>query len=607
MNATALRNQPSQRLTVLVGILFIYLVSPAFTSAHVEGFSAQIQSLALALAGGWVDRHDLDLPLVSQFILTSRPGVIAILGTLDVLAGGSSDASFRLLTALSLFALLAASCVFARRWGGVRYPTSLLALLVVPGGLTLGFYFNDNVVAAAFAASAMAAVGPPSRVPTFVAAGVCMAMAVLCRIDSMLAVPMIALMAAAQGSSFRRLILAALAFALGFVPVLVVAALMLRFTIFDSLALAQLFQVPGGHFRGLLRGLYFFGLISPPLLALGASWELQTLAGWRTLRGQPERLWRFVLLILYPALVLAYAAYAASEIRYFFPLLLPVIALHGGKGVELVVATLGRSGLRFAAALAFVILAIILAALPSMLVNVRDGPASLTGELWSPSLWRGWQGLQERSLARVDAIARDAERRQRTVVVSSSWNDEFYLRLRLMEAGFRNVETPAAFAGCQGFATYRRGGSTVLHVRLWPEYWRSPFAQAEHAALFLTTAYECPAVRASPNNWLTTFGIVSVPLIEVQGFPALRFAEPADVQVSTNPLDAAMRRHLPGPLKSPPDMPLLLARRMSAAELAHLASQSQAVLPGPKPLSEVDRARLVRKASEPYRAVPLMH
>jgi hypothetical protein len=416
---------------------------------------------------------------------------------------------------------------------------------------------------------------------------------------------MVALLAGAQRPSVRHLSLAAFAFLLGFAPVAASAALLLHFTVLDSIALAQMFQVPGENFRGLIRGLYFFGLISPPLLILGALGEMRPLNRWQTiLREKPKRLWRFVLLILYPAAVLIYAAYAASEMRYFFPLLLPVFALHGGKGVELIVRAFGKSGAQFGAAIAFTVAAAIVLAAPPLLTNVRDGPASLTGGIWSPMLWQRWQSLQERSLDRTEAIVSDARRRQRTVLVTSSWNDEFYTRLRLMEAGFRSVETSTAFPGCGGFATYRRGGSTVLHIRLWPQYWRSPFGQAAHAALFLTTAYNCPAVRNSQNIWLTNFGSFAVTLYEKQGLPPLRFQEALELPVPTHPFDRYLRRYVPTRLSGPPGMPLLAARRMSAGELAELARRSEVLLPGTKPLSATDRAGLIKQASEAYRIPP---
>lgn len=560
---------------VLVGLLFMYLLTPAFTGAHVEGFSAQIQSMALAVAEGWTERHDLDLPIVTQFIFTSRPGTLALLAGLDILGGGSSDANFRLLVAASLLVLLAASCVFARRWGGASYTFALLALILVPGSLVLGFYFADNVVSTAFVATAMAVVGRHSRLPTFAAAGALMAAAVLCRIDAVLALPMVALLAPMQRPTSRHVALAALAFLTGFVPVTVIASWLAGFTFLDSVAVAQLFRQPGTEWRGLVQGLYFFGLIAPPLLATGALVELRPLLAWRIGFGSDVRLrWRLALLILYPVGLLAYAAFASSEMRYLFPFLLPIIALHGAAGIERLVLALKGSGAPFATALVFLLGSAAVFFAPPLIVQMRDGPSSLLGNAWSPMLWHRWQSTQERSFARVDAVVRDVATRRRTVLVSSAWNDEFYMRLRLMEAGYRSVDTATTFPGCRGFATYRRGPSEVLHLRFWPQYWRSPFPAPEHAALKLTSANRCPAFRGTQDIWLVNFGRAAASHFKGSGFDKLYIRSALEVPITTDPLGGRLRAAIGKERGEVIQMPTLAARVMPRAELAALALQT---------------------------------
>ena len=586
--------------------MLAYLLTPIFNAAHVEGFSAQIQSMALALSEGWTERHDLDLPLVSQFILTSRPGVIALLAGLDIVTGGSSDANFHLLVAASLLLLIASSCIFARRWGGASYPFALLTLILVPGSLALGFYFADNVVSTAFVAVAMAAVGPRSRLPAFAAAGALLAAAVLCRIDAVLALPMVALLAPMQRATVRHVSLAALAFLVGFVPVTAVAALAFGFTFLDSVAVARLFEPPDRFLAGPIQGLYFFGLIAPPLLAIGAWTELRPLRAWRTRFAEdPRRAWRFALLILYPLVLLAYAALEASEMRYLFPFLLPLIALHGAEGVERLIGVLRARGPGFRAALLYTVGAFAVFFAPPLLVQVRDGPSSLTGHAWSPILWQRWQRLQDESFARVDMVVRDIATRPRTMLVSTGWNDEFYMRLRLMEAGYRSVDTAIAYPGCEGFAAYRRGGSEVIHLRLWPQYWLSPFQAPEHAALFLTTAYSCPAIRVARDAWMVTFGPTATSLLRMNGFRTLRFPSALEMPVTADPLGARVRVVSGGEWPGAVHMPTFAARRVSQLELATMASQAQSFFERERPMSAERRAVMLRADAFIYRAAPV--
>ena len=591
---------------LLIGLLFAYLLTPILNAAHVEGFSAQIQSMALALAEGWTERHDLDLPLVSQFILTSRPGVIALLAGLNILTGGSSDANFHLLVAASLLVLIAASCVFARRWGGASYPFALLTLILVPGAFVLGFYFADNVVSTAFVVLAMAAIGPRSRLPAFTVAGALMAAAVLCRIDAVLALPLAALLAPMQRATVRHVALAALAFLAGFVPVTAVAAWAFGFTFLDSVAVARLFEPPDRFLAGPIQGLYFFGLIAPPLLAIGAWTELRPLRAWRDyLVADLRRAWRLALLILYPLALLAYAALEASEMRYLFPFLLPLIALHGAEGIERILRVLKTRGPGFRPALLFAPGAAAVFFAPPLLVQVRDGPSSLTGYAWSPILWHRWQRLQDESFARVDAVVRDVTTRPRTTLVSTGWNDEFYMRFRLMEAGYRSVDTAAAFPGCAGFATYRRGASEILHLRLWPQYWLSPFQSPEHAALFLTAANACPPVRSTRDIWVVAFAPNAARHLRDHGFRSLSFASALEVPVAHDPLGERIRILSHGEWPGAVAMPAFAARRMNQAELAMMAMHARFLLEQGRPMSAALIAERLRADARVYQATPI--
>lgn len=577
---------PDGLAAFFVALLFGYLISPAFTSTHVEAFTAQTQSLALAVAEGWADRHDIEQPITSQFILTSRSGVIYMLAGIDLLRGVSSDLGYRLLTLVSLLVMIAGSCVFARRWSGTSYIFALLAVTLIPGALSLGFYFNDNVVSAAFVAMALATVGPHSRLSAFAFAGILMAAAVQCRIDAILALPLVALLAPMQRANFRHVSLAAGAFLCGFVPTLLLAALLVGFTPLDGLAVAQLFDPPVasagliGH--GIKQAILFFGIIGSLIVVLGGAAELKEM-----IRGRKDgdynqrRLWRFMLLILYPLAVVIVAIYRASEMRHFYPLIIPVLTLHGARGIQLIAAGLQKSGAQFFASLVFVFIGALVMFLPPLQIQVRDGPSNLLGVAYSPFLWRHWQQLQDLGMARIESVIRKADGTPSAVLITTQWNDDFYLRLRAFESGYRPATTTTFFPGCAGFSVYVSGNSKIIHVRPIGHYWKSPFPNPKTAALVLSSAYSCPAVRNSAEAWMFTFGSYSAEMLQLPQVSTSNFQSPPHVSLAKTQIVAGTRRLILGTEKDPLDdeeplMPTLLVRRISPAELQRLVRQSTA-------------------------------
>ncbi|HEX8482460.1 MAG TPA: hypothetical protein VF650_11195 [Allosphingosinicella sp.] len=597
-NAPAAARQPGQlALLALPFLLLAYLASPALTSAHVEGFSAQTQSLALALSEGWRADHDLDLPLISQYIYTTRPGVISILAAMGSLFG-SSDLNYRLLTLASLAVFLLASCLFARRWGRVPYSFMLLALLLTPGVLAIGFYFNDTIVSTALGLAALAVVGPRSRPSVFALSGVLMAAATLCRVDAVLLLPLIGLLAPVQRSTLRHVALAALFFLCGFLPVIVAVSLLLGFSPLDSIRVAQqLGPQPAG-----LQVLRFFGLIAPFLLVLGAFPEAMLLRQWRTWFGEDRpAFWRFLLLIAYPLVLLGYGIWTAGEMRYYFPFLAPLIALHGGRGIASVVSAFSEGGWRKAAASLFVLGSAALFLAPPLLMQVREGPSSLTGHAWAPNAWRQWQDAQEQSFRRLDGLVARAGARPRSLIVSGQWNDEFYVRLRLFEAGYRPIGIESAYPGCSGFSVYRRGRSDVLHLRLWGQYERSPFSKPDTAALLLTAAGQCPAVAGLPEVELTTFGKTAAKYLERPEFEETLFPLPVALPAPAGAPERWLKSMLLGPGAAVAHMPLASVRKMSSSDFAAMVARSEDRLERSGPLTPSRRSDMLRRYWTAYR------
>jgi len=494
----------------LLGVLLIavcaWLLLPAVTAVHVEGISAQLQSQSVIFARtGGIAAHDPYLPLVTEYIFLKCAGVIDLLAGLQSALGITGDSAFRSLTIVSLAVLLTASVSFARSQGGVGKAAALAALLLTPGIPDSAFFFNDNIVSAAFAALSLALVRPSASGWRYAVSGLCAGMAALCRLDGLLALPLLlgAVLVTSTGWSLiaRRLI----ALAAGMFIAFGVSAAVNGATLIDSLLIGRYFSYArqiGLDLKWNLFALaYFFGLITPLLMFTGLVRDRQT--GINMRRGLDAAFF-----CVYPLLLCVFAIWTGREVRYVFPLLAPVVALHGGRGIEWLMEQARkpaavRPTMLLTAVAAFTALTLLV---PPAVVSISDGPRMLVGRLWSPVLWWRWQVVVNESLSRIDALARDLDEEPAPLVITTSWNGEFFVHLRLLELGYGSSTAAAVFPGCVGFSVYSRGEHRILHLRLHNEFYLVPYDHTTYGALAAARAADCPAVSAVSNTWITTYG-----------------------------------------------------------------------------------------------------
>jgi hypothetical protein len=217
--------------------------------------------------------------------------------------------------------------------------------------------------------------------------------------------------------------------------------------------------------------------------------------------------WRIVF-VIYPLFVVAIAALkVSSEGRYVYPMLAPIIAIHAGAGWERLRVSLARGDHKawaLAAALGMCL------ALPPEGVAFFDGPRILVGRLWSPLLWRRWQIMQEQSMARVGALVSDIDATPTTLVLAGHYNDEFFLKLRLLEDGYRPYPVSEDFPDCRdGFAVYAKPGHVVAHIRTDDQYGLVKWPYSAVRAVQILRALDCAALMRADRIVFTSVGASS--------------------------------------------------------------------------------------------------
>lgn len=491
----------AERMAMTLGLLLcLYLIWPAFHAVHLEGFTAQTQSIALlkALAPGV--EHDPYLPLVSQFIYQTRSAVVDMLAVVYKIKPGASDQAFRGLVFASFILLLGSSMVFAKRWGGVAPAVAFFALVLTPGIPETAFFFNDNIVSAGFAGTALALIArEPKKIPCLFA-GAFLGLAILSRVDAVFMFPMVIGVVFYAAKNRRERIVASLMLCLATMLVLISSAVLHGFSLIDVFATASKFVVSrDGKNTWFWVRMYFFGLSAIAFLVIGAWLNLKRLKNNREYMG-------ILTFIVYPVLLVLFAP-KATEVRYIFPLLAPMVALHVGTGLGWIYGQcLDRQGKRFRHAVGIVVFSVLVAVSPPTFLKVHDGPRLMLGRLWSPILWSDWQASVDETMMRMDRLVAALDNQQENIIISTHYNDEFYSRLRLMESGFLPMSASGSYPGCRGFSLFNKGNSTVIHIRTDPQYRVAPINLAYNAALQISAALSCESIYSYSKAYITTFG-----------------------------------------------------------------------------------------------------
>lgn len=561
-------------LAVLGLAVTLWLASPILSAGHLEEITANLRILAISANRGDVAGADNLSPLVDQFHYVTRLGVVWLLQAIDRLFGETGDAGFHALLAASWLIVCAASIAIARRWSRVGVPAITAAIVLTPGIFETAFFFNDNMISAAFALGALALVSRWNQSFVYALAGAALAFAILCRTDAAVVAPLLAGFCWLNNPRPRNLATRAAAALAGGLLVFGAAFVSTGVLPTDSFPLAKVFALRTSLAERILVAICFVGMPTLLLLLVGAEDR-----GAPPLGSNDARKWR-VVFWLYPILIFFLAiATLASQARYVYPLLTPFIAIQAGAALERIAAGLFRSdreGWR-ARAVAVAIGLVLIA--PPMLLTVRDGPRVATGRLWSPLLWSRWQAAQIRSMQRVRAVVDEIDAAPTTVVLSGHYNDEYFLKLRLLEDGYRPRPVAEVFPDCaDGFAVYAKPGHVVADIRTDNQYGIVPWPIHLVRAAQVRRALDCAALWRADKMIFTAAGASDwggVPDAALFG-PLLQRLRPSENFSQT--LSVPFERLLSPETPAPADADTPLSRRTAEIETLDMTPADLAVV-----------------------------
>lgn len=508
MKPSQYQNKRHTPVLLMLILLVGYLVFPVFTSVHIEGFSGQIESIAYLKSVNLQLNHDPYMALITQFIYQTRAFVVLLLAGIFSLFGNINTLAFQILTASSLLVLATASVLFAQIWlkkMHLHWGYALLAIALTPGIFELGFYFNDNIVSAALAVMALLVISWQFNSLTVIVSAILFTLATLSRIDAIFIGPIILGVMIYQAISLRYFLKYSILYALSVLSIYLLSFFALGFTLIDAFLLAQKFILDISYLKNLvLTKLYFLGLVIVPPLLIG-------LYTFSKSQLQQKHYILIISFVVYPILLFLFAP-KATETRYIFPLLSPIIALMGAIGLHNLVKAATHYSFTKTKLLAYGygISVIVIMAWPPMYSVFKDGPRSVTGRLWSPIVWQDWQNSVNTSLSTLNQLIADTQTPDNiahpSLFITLHYNDEYYLRMKLIEQGYLPQQaTQDTAKKCIGVSFFKKDTHLIYHLRTRPSYGIAPISYHDNTALQLQLIDQCIGLNAFQTIYLTDY------------------------------------------------------------------------------------------------------
>ncbi|MGI9089850.1 MAG: hypothetical protein ACR2GG_01965 [Gemmatimonadaceae bacterium] len=481
--------------------LAVYLLFPALTPVHIEGFTASIVSIALHLRDGNIGAYDRLHGANLEFFALSRLGVNLFVEFFSRTFHVSAEQALHLMMWIGGVILAIASFPLIRKWADCGTGAALIffSLLLLPGISESTFFYNDNVISAGLTVAALAVAAASPRLLRWGIAGALFGLGVVARFDAVLLAVAFPLIAFEQNRSVPALVRRGLVFgviaaivilgidaAYGTNPLAVLSAS--RYAVF-------LWHRDLAPYLHLKQVLYFVGLPGAMLIVLGA-WQLLS-------RREYLRLALLAGVPLFYNVVLLGKVWEGRQLLA----LTPFFAALAVRGIQFVFRDLKGTAATFArtSVVAFTLLVVLFPHTPD---HLDDGPRSFIGRAWRPPVWLRWQRAVSGNLAELRSFMASvgAPGPGPVAVMTDEWNADRYTHMVLQEDGYKVVPIASVYPACASTAElFQRGDKRILHVRM-----HEPFL--EYPELFLAerlNSYAMPCLAAAQPSEMYLTALLS--------------------------------------------------------------------------------------------------
>lgn len=466
--------------TALGIVILLWSLVPLFGAEHFEAISYSTVNLSLGHFGEGIFSQNPRQPIVPEFIFATRSGVVVLIRALSVLTGDAT-AAFRLLVALSTLGLIAALWRCARAWAPQPVPLwcYVWAVILTPGLVELGYNLNDNVVAAAGAAIAVALIVRRSDEPApelwwYLIAGLVAAAAVSVRFEAAMVAPILLLIILRHNRNVRAVGSAIGLCFVGGVIGLAMNALITGYSLWAVFHVISTFGVPSRFL-----GDAVFQRVAVVGISVGFPTLITVLMSTKSMSHR-FRDWNMLALLAYGLGLVAVAVSIAPIPRYIYPIAYIVM-------VPAMIAGMTRVRPMIWAGVAGLYLLV-----PGTVI-LLDGPHLLIGKLYEPYYAILWQRGIDKNAQRLDSVLEAAENGTGPkTLLTGHFNSEYLYKYILRKDGYH--EMPLDGTSCDAVARYTNDRDTINVIPVDMTYDRYSLTYELLWALSVLESAQCPSV-----------------------------------------------------------------------------------------------------------------
>ncbi|WP_188053203.1 hypothetical protein [Sphingosinithalassobacter sp. CS137] len=486
--------------------LFLLIVQslPALRSGLTEGFQYNALAVAMHLHAGTPALTDQIYPLNQEFFLLSRLGSNWLLSLFVPLNAIDPLLPTRGIAVGSLILMVASLLLFTRRVTGLEWSWTILLTALLQSVFFSAYLATDSLTSAAVVCAAAATLAYGTRWWQILVAGMLLGVAIILRLESLLAAPFFALWLLLQPGDWRsrgtKLAAAGV----------LAAAIPNIFLLANGTSIFEALAISGKAIAMWARPLAPLNKITVLMIFAQPAFVLLAMVG--TIRLAIARQHAILLMLLGP--ILLFVAFSFGNLYNSRQLLAitPPAMLLAVWGLQHLRSAVSLAGHRWQKAVASLVGIFLVATFAYPLGRTEEGPRPFVGQVPTALWW--WQYLGQLETSNRNAlhsIAAYVAAHPNGVIFSHDWNGDRLALWSLALAGYSPLSRQGSQA-CERYAeAFGHDGDIVHHFRA-----TLPFL-GEKAAGRLAAEQLFPCLREWGGSDLPVLLVTTRPMSQLSG------------------------------------------------------------------------------------------
>ena len=506
------RSKPQLVVWFVVLATLAFALQPILTRSHLEGFTYLTETMSM-LVPDYTAAEPL-WKVGEDYFYFTRPGIIWAMAPFSALYPGYG---YQMLMWVATPIFLSGLIVATKTWSRASWVASFAALLFIPITLEANFFTNDNILAAGLSLWGIVFLLRADRLVFVMLSGALLCLAVLCRLDQVLLVPLFVALACLRAGTLKAAVTRCAVLGLGFGAINLAGFFIDpdAVNVLERIAVAKNVMVHWGYTtrsvaqlinHDISTAMIAFGLGLPaivssiPVITRSIDRNAQDRIQWLGI----SQAWAYMVLVLvYPLLIYVMTIGKYLDPRGFLTIA-PMLTVIVARGLDdfifkplIVPGEFGKEAYLHRGIIFSILLGPLFVPLIPQTSESESAPPYFYGRLWYDGAWRVWQTRFFVTEAIADRIITTiSETPVPAVAVSWSWTLDRQFQNRLAAAGFRPSSEPETVCLRNTEVWTHHEGAKVYHLRLHVPFYPDVVRNTTMTAI--AAGFDC--LRAFPEE-----------------------------------------------------------------------------------------------------------